>query len=118
MLGGCRFVRMQRPGRTTSRRAVPRSESLDELQGEAFIDTPSLVTFERARPVYAGMYNPYNVPIVDDYIEVIDGLLEGFSPVASGRLRFAAPIDPASMLQTKSLIEPDASVQLINVDPD
>jgi len=57
--------------------------------------------------------------ILGEYIDVIASRQRGFSISAAIFFRFDAPIDPASLPQTvEASLEADASVYLVNVDPD
>lgn len=96
-------------------------ESLGELADEAFFDHPypSDLRIEDGSVQLAGFYNPRQIRILDEYLDASSGLLEGFSPVAAGFLRFDGPLDPASLPATPTAsVHPRASVQLIDVDPD
>jgi hypothetical protein len=94
--------------------------SLDALSEATFFDHPwpSDLRVENGHVRVKGYYNPKSVPIVGQYIESIDGQLDGFSPVAAGFLRFAAPLDPTTLpADPKAALDPHASVQLIDIDP-
>jgi hypothetical protein len=97
-------------------------ETLDELAGEHFLDHPLPSDFRRdeaGAPVFKGFHNPRQSPLLQEYVDVSAGLLDGFSPVASGYLRFNTALDATSLPQTPaSSLEPAASVQLIDVDPE
>lgn len=102
----------------TSTFVVP--DTLDALSEATFFDHPwpSDLRLVNGSPRVKGYYNPKGVPIVAQYIEAIDGHLDGFSPLAAGYLRFTAPIDPASLpADPKAATDPSSSVQLIDVDP-
>jgi len=95
---------------------------LAELDGETFLDHPWPSDL-RLRPDgtvrFEGYPNPSGVPVIASYIESMKGKVSGFSPVASGFLRFTAPIDPATLPQTPlEARDESSSVQLINVDED
>jgi hypothetical protein len=95
-------------------------ESLDALAGLTFFDHPwpSDLRLEEGSPRFEGYYNPRQVPILDDYITSMKSVLDGFSPNAAGFLRFAAPIDRASLPRTPAAaLDPAASVQLLDIDP-
>jgi hypothetical protein len=94
--------------------------SLDELSEATFFDHPwpSDLRLENGRARLRGYYNPKKVPIVAQYIDAMDGKLDGFSPAAAGFLRFSGPIDPATLpADPKVGLERSASVQLIDIDP-
>jgi hypothetical protein len=94
--------------------------SLDELSQETFFDHPwpSDLRLENGSPRLTGFYNPRGFPIIDDYAASVKGLLDGFSPAASGFMRFSGPIDEATLPATpKDALDPAASVQLLDIDP-
>jgi hypothetical protein len=95
-------------------------ESLDELTQESWFDHPwpSDVRLEGGAPVFRGFLNRGQVLLVDEYVGRTDALLDGFSPVGAGFLRFDGPLDPASLPATPAdTLDARASVQLIDVDP-
>ena len=97
---------------------VPRS--LDELAQATFFDHPwpSDLRLENGSPRFEGWHNPRGFPILDQYVESVKGVLDGFSPAASGFVRFTAPIDPATLPATpRDALDPGASAQLIDIDP-
>jgi hypothetical protein len=66
----------------------------------------------------AGFYNPHLVPLIDDYIMQMTGRIQGFSPVATGYLRFTGDIDPTSLpVDPPHSALPASGVQLVDVDP-
>jgi hypothetical protein len=94
--------------------------TLDELSEATFFDHPwpSDLRLEKGAPRLLGYYNPKAVPIVNQYIEAMNGKLDGFSPEAAGFLRFSAPLDPESLPQDPAAaLDPKAAVQLIDIDP-
>ncbi|MBK9259863.1 MAG: hypothetical protein IPM54_08510 [Polyangiaceae bacterium] len=98
--------------------AVP--ASLDALAEETFFDHPwpSDLRIENGSPRFKGFYNPKPIPILGYYIDAMDGLVDGFSPAGAGYLRFTGAIDTDTLPATpKDAQDPDASVQLIDVDP-
>lgn len=67
---------------------------------------------------FEGFPNPMALPILESYVESMAGVLSGFSPAASGLLRFEVPLDVASLPATPlDTLDPEASVQLIDVQP-
>lgn len=95
-------------------------DTLASLSEETFFDHPwpSDLRLENGAPRLTGYYNPNAVPILGQYIEAMNGKLDGFSPEAAGYLRFSAPLDPASLpLNPLYGLEVDSSVQLIDIDP-
>lgn len=95
-------------------------DSLDSLSGETFFDHPfpSDLRLQDGHVRMLGWPNPRAVPLLDEYIQFVDGMLDGFSPVAAGFMRFSGPLDPASLPDAEGSLDPAASVQLIDVDPD
>ena len=94
--------------------------SLSELSQERFLDHPwpSDLRLENGSPRLEGLYNPRQIAIINVYLEAMKGVLDGFSPVAAGALRFTGAIDPATLPQTPvAALSPDASVQLLDIDP-
>jgi hypothetical protein len=97
---------------------VPRSP--DALQEERFFDHPwpSDLRIEAGAPRLRGFYNPRGLPIIQSYIDAMDGKLDGFSPAAAGFLRFDGPIDASTLPATPTAaLAEDAAVQLVDVDP-
>src|SRR5262249_36783028 len=79
---------------------------------------PSDLRLENGSPRFTGYYNPRNISVIDQYIETMKGLLDGFSPAAAGYVRFTAAIDPSTLpASPKAGLGPSASVQLIDVAP-
>jgi len=122
VLGGCGSGSDQSgggPARTQSIFVVP--GSLDALSGETFFDQPwpSDLRYAADGAVdFAGYPNPRRMPLIDDYVQSMKGILHGFSPAASGFLRFTAALDPASLPKTPlDALDPASSVQLIDIDP-
>ena len=96
-------------------------ESLDELSGTSFLDHPfpSDLRIEDGSVRFEGFYNPRQIKIIAEYLDASQGLLDGFSPVAAGYLRFDGPLDPTSLPPTPTAsLHPRSSVQLIDVDPE
>ncbi len=105
------------PG-TRSIYVVP--SSLDELHDESFFDHPwpSDLRLEDGAPRLAGYYNPRQLPIIAEYVDSTKGELDGFSPASAGYLRFTGAIDESSLPENPlDALNPDASVQLIDIDP-
>ena len=98
--------------------AVP--ETLDALADETFFDHPwpSEFRVEDGSVRFAGYPNPRELPLLDQFIDSMQGVLDGFSPAAGGFLRFTTALDegtlPASPLEA---IDPSSSVQLIDITP-
>ncbi len=117
VLLGCSAAEVGSP--VTALWSVP--ESLDAFAGESWLDHPfpSDVRRENGSPVFRGFYNPGQVKLVQEYVDSADGLLDGFSPVAGGYLRFDGPLDPESVPSSPlETLLPRASVYLLDVDPD
>jgi hypothetical protein len=117
-LGAVGCTTTDEPSGTAALYVIP--SALSALEGASFLDHPwpSDVRLENGSPRLAGYYNPRQVPLIQEYIEAMTGVLDGFSPVAPGYLRFSGPLDPASLPATPAVaLEPAASVQLVDVDP-
>ncbi len=95
---------------------------LTDLADETYLDHPLPSDFRRdpdGSARFIGFHNPRAKPIIAEYVGATEGLLDGFSPVAPGYLRFDGPIDPVSLPQGPAdTLDPSATVQLIDVDPD
>src|SRR5580658_4931296 len=65
-----------------------------------------------------GFYNPMDLPLLTQYVDATQGLLDGFSPVAAAYLRFTGDIDPTTLpVDPPHTLDPAASLQLVDVDP-
>jgi hypothetical protein len=95
--------------------------SFEELAEESFFDHPwpSDLRKEADGTIrFAGYPNPRITPIIEVYIDSMAGVLDGFSPVAPGYVRFDTAIDPTTLPESPmASSEPTSSVQLIDVDP-
>jgi hypothetical protein len=94
--------------------------ALADLDGPSFFDHPwpSDLRLENGTPRFLGYYNPKHIAILDQYIEAMNGEVDGFSPIAAGYVRFSAALDPSSLpADPKAGLAPDASIQLIDIDP-
>lgn len=99
--------------------AVP--ASLDALEADTFFDHPWPSDFRRdtgGSIRLTGYYNPRSVVLIKEYLEAMQGVLDGFSPVGAGYVRFTGPIDPSTLPANPELAASEAaSVQLVDVDP-
>ena len=89
------------------------------LAGETFFDHPwpSDLRLELGSVSFEGFPNPSGLPILKNYIESMRHVLSGFSPVASGLLRFSVPLDATTLPATPmASTDAESSVQLVNVD--
>ncbi len=96
-------------------------DGLEALSDDTFFDHPWPSDF-RLDPDgsihLAGYPNPRAVPLLRDYVDAMQGVIHGFSPVAAGYLRFSGAIDPTSLPSGPlATIDTSSSVQLIDVDP-
>lgn len=95
--------------------------SLGDLSGPTFFNQPWPSDLRKGADgtvVFAGYPNPKQLPLVGEYIDSMKGVLKGFSPAASGFLRFTVPLDPKSLPATPlDAMKPTSSVQLIDIDP-
>lgn len=96
-------------------------DALDSLSGETFFDHPwpSDFRLDVGGTIHLRGYpNPRAVPLLRDYIDSMQGVIHGFSPVAAGYVRFSAPIDPVSLPSDPlAALASTSSVQLIDIDP-
>lgn len=94
---------------------------LEALAAETFFDHPwpSDLRKEPDGTIrFAGWPNPLELPILDNYVGSMEGVLTGFSPAASGLARFTVELDPASLPATPNdSIAEDSSVMLLDIDP-
>lgn len=92
----------------------------EELAGERYFEHPwpSDLRNVEGKVSLRGWPNPRTVLLLDEYIGFIEGKLDGYSTLASGYLRFDGALDPASLPDPGEALEPGASVQLVDVDPD
>jgi hypothetical protein len=89
------------------------------LAGEHWLDHPwpSDLRLVDGRVSWAGFYVPRDAAI-SDYIAIADRLLDGFSVIAGGYLRFDGALDPTSLpADPGAAAQPTSSVQLVDVDP-
>ncbi|HEX7600931.1 MAG TPA: hypothetical protein VF316_04970 [Polyangiaceae bacterium] len=95
--------------------------SLDQLSGEAFLDHPFPSDVRRepdGKVRFQGFYNPTENVLIDSFVKAATGLLDGFSPSASGYFRFDGDLDPATLPQDPpASLDPTSSLQLIDIDP-
>lgn len=94
--------------------------SWEALAETSFFDHPwpSDLRVEDGHVRLAGYYNPVGLPLYAEYVSAMDGVLDGFSPVAAGYVRFTGAIDPASLpADPKAGLAPSSAVQLVDVDP-
>ncbi|MCS6901666.1 MAG: hypothetical protein RMJ98_18715, partial [Myxococcales bacterium] len=85
----------------------------------SFLDHPFPSDFRRegGKVRWVGFMNPRKMPTVTAYTEVIDRLLDGFSPQAAGYVRFRGPVDPSTLpTSPEQTLDVSAVAQLINVD--
>jgi hypothetical protein len=95
--------------------------SLGALSGEHFFDHPWPSDLRRDPDGfidYAGFINPRNTAVLTQYVGATKGLIDGFSPVAPGYLRFSGAIDPKTLPATPpDSVAPTATLELIDIDP-
>src|SRR6185503_8908813 len=96
-------------------------DELAELSGESFFDQPWPSDLRRETDGsvrFSGFPNPLGQPILDVYLESMAGVLDGFSPVAAGYLRFTGPLAVSSLPATpRAALDPASSVVLLDIDP-
>ncbi|MEO7109125.1 MAG: hypothetical protein ABI183_01695, partial [Polyangiaceae bacterium] len=95
--------------------------SLDDLKDVTYYDVPWPNDLRRdpdGSIHIAGMYDPSQNTILETYETLAKGVLDGFSPTASGYFRFTEAIDPSTLpSDPKATLDPSASVQIIDIDP-
>jgi hypothetical protein len=92
----------------------------DSLVGEQWLDHPwpSDVRRRDGAVVFTPVPNPKGSALIDEYIGATEGLLDGFSTVAGGYVRFEGAIDPESLpADPIASMEQRSSVMLVDVDP-
>ncbi len=92
---------------------------LSQLSGDTFFDHPwpSDQRLEGGAVRFEGYPNPRSVPLIADFTDSMRGELDGFSPVASGFLRFDVALSPASLPESPlAARERTSALQLIDVD--
>lgn len=96
--------------------------SLDEFSEGTFFDHPwpsDARLDPDGTPRFDGYPNPRGSTLLRNYLTAVEDLVVGFSPAASGFLRFQGAIDVSSLpSDPPATLLPSASVQLIDVDPD
>ncbi len=96
-------------------------ESLDALADETFFDHPwpSDFRLESDGTVrFTGFPNPRELPLLDQFMESMQGILSGFSSVAGGFVRFSTALDPKTLPASPlDAMDKNSSVQLIDVTP-
>jgi hypothetical protein len=94
---------------------------LVESAGGSFFDQPWPSDLRREADGsvrFAGFPNPRERPILDTYVASMAGVLDGFSPVAAGYLRFTGPLDLASLPATPGdALDETSSLALLDIDP-
>lgn len=99
--------------------AIP--SSLDALSGEHFFDHPWPSDLRRdpdGSIHFAGFINPLGSALVKEYVDSTKGLLDGFSPAATGYLRFTGDIDPSTLPATPpDSVASGSTLSLVDIDP-
>lgn len=95
-------------------------KSIEQLDAERWLDLPWPNDLRRETDGtvrFVGMFNPVGITTIRDYLEATRGLLDGFSPVASGYFRFDGDVDPATLpVSPPESTKHDSAVQLIDID--
>lgn len=95
-------------------------EGREDLANETFFDHPwpSDMRLESGVVQLDGFPNPREILLLETYLDALSGRLDGFSPVATGYLRFTGPLDPESLpSDPPDSVEDDSSVRLIDIEP-
>lgn len=105
----------------TSRSIYVVPDSFTELAGATFFDHPwpsDLRVDATGALELEGYPNPRLAPLIGTYLTAMEGRLHGFSPVASGFVRFGTAVDPTSLPKDAlASLDPNSSVQLLDIDP-
>jgi hypothetical protein len=105
-------------GPVEARYVVP--GALADLANDTFFDHPfpSDLRLEGGHPRYTGWPNPRVSALLQQFIDVVGPVTDGFSPAAAGYLRFTGAVDPATLPKTPlAAQDASSSVQLLDVDP-
>src|SRR5262245_29726497 len=117
--GGVSRGEAPEPAEVSSIFVVP--ASLEELSEETFFDQPWPSDLRREADGsvrFAGFPNPREKRILEVYLESMSGVLDGFSPVAAGYLRFTGPLARSSLPATpRDALDPASSLVLLDIDP-
>lgn len=94
--------------------------NLADLAGDTFFDHPwpSHRRMENGHVRWDGYPNPSGLPLVTDFVDSMNGVLDGFSPAAAGYLRFDVALDLGSLpADPAASIAASSAIQLVDVDP-
>ncbi len=93
---------------------------LTELAGAEFFDHPwpSDLRLDNGKVKLTHYPNPRGSGNIASYVQLMDGVLDGFSPAAAGYVRFDGPIALETLPSPEGSLTPAASVQLIDIDPE
>ncbi len=69
------------------------------------------------RPDLTGFPNPFDLAVVDSYVEPIEAVVDGFSPAGTVYLRFDAPLDPDAFPTPEQTTTLDGDVVLASITP-
>lgn len=93
-----------------------------ELSNESFFDHPWPSDLRRSSTggvVLDGYPNPFDNSLIGVYQTLMQGRLDGFSPVATGYVRFTVPLDPATLPSSVTATgSAGSSVKLIDLSED
>lgn len=79
---------------------------------------PSDLRLDNGKVKLANYPNPRGSGNITAYIQYMDRVLDGFSPAAAGYVRFSGPLALETLPTPEGSLQPDASVQLIDIDPE
>jgi predicted esterase len=119
LLAGCGSEEDEDEPRSPSIWVLP--SPLESLAEDTFFDHPWPSDLRREADGsvrFEGWPNPFLKPSLRNYIESMAGVLTGFSPAASGFVRFEIALDESSLPGSPNeALDPESAVQLIDVDP-
>ena len=92
-----------------------------ELSGSAFFDHPWPSDVRRdanGALVIDGYPNPFSLSLIDGYKTLMQGRLDGFSPVAAGYVRFTVPLAVATLPSVEGSLNSSSTVKLVDISED
>ncbi len=92
--------------------------SLTELSADQFFDHPwpSDLRLDNGKVKLTNFPNPRLSGNIAAYVTHMDGVLDGFSPAASGFVRFTGAISMEHIPTPEQSLSPGAVIQLVNID--
>lgn len=96
------------------------SRSVLDPSADGFFELPFPFDLRRhpdGRPDLAGFPNPFDLAVVDAYVDPIEAAVDGFSPAGTVYLRFDAPLDPDMLPPPELTATLDGDVVLASITP-